>query len=66
MMDFLVSLALMMLWVAIAFVLFQHVLGPILVWRSERVPAAYDLQPIEVQSVIEALDPGGAIAVANS
>ncbi len=61
--DILTSLVAIIFWVAIFFVVLQHALGPVLVWRNERIPAAYDLRPIDVQSVIAALDAGGARAV---
>lgn len=57
------SLAYWVFWASVSFAVLQHVLGPILVWRAERIPAAYDLRPIDVQCVIEMLDPGGMLAV---
>ncbi len=61
--DILESLVSTIFWVAIFFLVLQHVLGPVLVWRAERIPAAYDLQPIDIQSVMAELDQNGKLSV---
>jgi hypothetical protein len=53
------------LWVVLGVIAAQHVLGPILVWRSERVPASYNFPPMEVSTFLRQQTPEVQAALAQ-
>lgn len=45
------------LWGVLIIIIAQHVLGPVLVWRNERVPVSYEFPPLEVSSFLDRQTP---------
>ncbi len=65
MIELLINAIEVVLWVVLGVIVVQHVLGPILVWRSERVPAPYEFPPMEVSTFLHQQTPEVQAALAQ-